>query len=61
MDTSGLIPAFAAILGSTVGGPTTFATTFEELKKLTDERPADLWHEFTKACRAEREVLLKRL
>jgi hypothetical protein len=28
MDTSGLIPAFAAILGSTVGGLTTFATTF---------------------------------
>ncbi len=28
MDTSGLIPAFAAILGSIVGGLTTFATTF---------------------------------
>jgi hypothetical protein len=28
MDTSGLIPAFAAILGSTVGGLATFATTF---------------------------------
>jgi hypothetical protein len=152
MDASGLIPAFAAILGSTVGGLTTFATTFltqrynarrdmrekdvanreklyseflaeiadlyvdslnrtlddvgkpaafvaayallgrirmisaeavlkaadrviqdiieaynrppisiQELKKLTDERPADPWHEFTEACRAEREVLLKRL
>jgi hypothetical protein len=152
MDTSGLIPAFAAILGSTVGGLTTFATTFlnqrynarrdmlekdvanreklyseflaevadlyidslnrtlddvgkpaafvaayallgrirmisteavlkaadrviqdiieaysrppisiRELKKLTDERPADPWHEFTEACRAERQVLLKRL
>lgn len=152
MDTSGLIAAFAAILGSTVGGLTTFATTFfnqryaarrdmrekdvanreklyseflkevadlyidslnralgdvgkpaafvaayallgrirmisreavlkaaerviqdiiesynrppisiQELKKLTDERPADPWHEFTEACRAEREVLLKRL
>ena len=152
MDTSGLIPAFAAILGSTVGGLTTFATTFltqrytarrdmrekdvanreklyseflsevadlyvdslnrtlsdlgkpaafvaayallgrirmisteavlkaadrviqdiieaynrppisiQELKKLTDERPADPWHEFTEACRTEREMLLKRL
>ena len=28
MDTSGLIAAFAAILGSTVGGLTTFAMTF---------------------------------
>jgi hypothetical protein len=35
--------------------------TIRELKKLTDERPADPWHEFTVACRAEREVLLKRL
>ena len=152
MDTSGLIPAFAAILGSTIGGLTTFATTFltqrynarrdmrekdvanreklysefltevadlyvdslnrtladvgkpaafvaayallgrirmisteavlkaadrviqdiieaynrppisiQELKKLTDERPADPWHDFTGACRAEREVLLRRL
>jgi hypothetical protein len=152
MDTSGLIPAFAAILGSTVGGLTTFATTFltqrynarrdmrekdlanreklyseflteiadlyvdslnrtlsdvgkpaafvaayallgrirmisteavlksadrviediieaynrppisiQELKKLTDQRPADPWHEFAQACRAEREVLLKQL
>ena len=152
MDTSGLIAAFAAILGSTVGGLTTFATTFlnqrytarrdmrekdianreklyseflkevadlyidflnrtiddvgkpaafvaayallgrirmisteavlkaaerliqdiiesynrppmsiQELKKLTDERAADPWHEFTETCRAEREVLLKRL
>jgi hypothetical protein len=152
MDTSGLIPAFAAILGSTVGGLTTFGTTFltqrytarrdirekdlanreklyseflrevadlyidslsrtlvdvgkpaafveayallgrirmisteavlnaaervihdiidsynrppitiEELKRITDERPADPWHQFTEACRAERETLLRRL
>jgi hypothetical protein len=33
----------------------------QELKKLTDERPSDPWHEFTEACRAEREGLLKRL
>jgi hypothetical protein len=31
------------------------------LKKLTDERPADPWYEFTEGCRAEREALLKRL
>ena len=35
--------------------------SIQELKRLTDERPADPWHEFTEACRAEREVLLKRL
>jgi hypothetical protein len=35
--------------------------SIKELKKLTDERLADPWHEFTEACRAEREVLLKRL
>jgi hypothetical protein len=35
--------------------------SIQELKKLTDERPADPWHEFTEACRAEREALLKRL
>jgi hypothetical protein len=33
----------------------------QELQKLTDQRTADPWHEFTKACRAEREALLKRL
>jgi hypothetical protein len=36
--------------------------SIQELKKeLTDERPADPWHEFTEACREEREALLKRL
>jgi hypothetical protein len=35
--------------------------SIKEWKKLTDERPADPWHEFTEACRAERQTPLKRL
>jgi hypothetical protein len=35
--------------------------SIKELKKLTDERSADPWHEFTEACRAKRQTLLKRL
>ncbi len=44
MDTSGLIPAFAAILGSTVGGLTTFATTFltQRYNARRDMREKDL-------------------
>jgi hypothetical protein len=35
--------------------------TLQELHKLTHERRADPWHEFTKACREERQSMLGRL